>query len=551
MPYFDCVILTPSRNRIKSLTTQIATLAGAAEMAGITVCHLIFEDCSDEGYDYAGKLQELNEKYSPRYQIVHHPMKERHGRLYFSTLFTKMFQAAQKYKFKYALIAVDDSTPCKNFFNRAITHFEYRRYEDISVVGMNTGWNGPTKMWGFVRYMDCGMLCVRKFFQELNWKSPKVSSHWLRDPLRSSGVGFIISHFFNKSSEYSLAANDGHSFMSATGSGGPSQMFEGAPTKGLSTPARETMFVDSPGHVYNVVINGKPIIEIEEPEPEPEPEPIPKKEIELTVIMPMFRAKYIGWLPLESLVVQKGIDFKWELLIAEEVKDEPFGVEAIMKYKQRLEAVGCTNLKYIGLQEWIPLAKKWIMLAHMAAETSEVLCGHPADYYASPSKLARHMKVFSDPAVVWHQPRRAIHYLIKTGDMILQNATNNKRKDNVIGKAMRPKFLRGFPADVDRRTGIDGWMFKGYRKAVIAAKVPFTTFPELESDDWKNGISTIGFNNISPKGRLPRVGKGLIFTEYREDVRQYIPPFIIDKLEASREFLPKHARSLPQNRKEN
>ena len=188
------------------------------------------------------------------------------------------------------------------------------------------------------------------------------------------------------------------------------------------------------------------------------------------------------------------------------------------------------------------------MLAQMAAETSEVLCGHPADYYAQPNKLARHMEVFSDPKVVWHQPRRALHYLIKTGEVVLQDSTKAKRKDNVLGKAMRTKFIRDFPADTIRRTGVDGWMFKRYRAAVTAAGLPFQSYPELNSDDWKQGLSTIGFNNISPKSRLPRIGKGLIFTKYTENLRQYIPPFIIDKLEASREFLPKHARSLPQNK---
>ena len=101
MPYFDCIILTPSRNRTSSLAELIATFADAAKMAGITVCHLVFEDCSDEGYDYAGVLQGLNEEYSPQYQIVHHPMKERHGRLHFTALFTKMFQAAREFQFKY------------------------------------------------------------------------------------------------------------------------------------------------------------------------------------------------------------------------------------------------------------------------------------------------------------------------------------------------------------------------------------------------------------------------------------------------------------------
>ncbi len=546
MSYFDCIILTPSRNRIGLLAKRIELLVEAAKLANITVCHLVFDDCSDEEYDYAGVLQELNEKYSPLYQVVHHYIPIRHGRRHFGPLYTKMFQAARGFQFKYVLIAMDDTIPCKDFFNRIIAHFRFRRYDDISVVGMNLGWR-VSKMWRYSRYMDCGMLCTREALQALKWACPGVSERWLHAPGRSSGVGFMISRAFMRHPKYNLAENDGHSFMSVMGSDEPSQMFDGNPIKGQPTKAREALFVDSPGHVYDIVIDGKPIIKVEIPVLRLEPPPPPP--IKLTVIMPMFRAKYIGWLPFESLVLQKGIDFKWELLIAEEVSEEPFGAKLIEAYRQRLFNVGCINLRYIGIQKWIPLAKKWIMLAKMAAETSEILCGQPADYYASPNKLARHMEVFSDPTIVWHQPRKAIHYLIKTGDAVLQDATNTKRKDNVMGKAMRPQFLRGAPDDPLQRTGVDGWIIKRYKAGLKAVGVPFKTMPDF-NDDYKGALSTVGFNNISPKGRLPRVGKGLIFTKYTEDLRQYIPPFVMDKLEASRKFLPKHARSLPQNRQQ-
>jgi len=49
--------------------------------------------------------------------------------------------------------------------------------------------------------------------------------------------------------------------------------------------------------------------------------------IELTVGIPMFRSRHIGWLALESLCRQKDIDFKWELLIMEE--EESLGEEKV------------------------------------------------------------------------------------------------------------------------------------------------------------------------------------------------------------------------------
>ncbi len=69
--------------------------------------------------------------------------------------------------------------------------------------------------------------------------------------------------------------------------------------------------------------------------------------IELSVCAPFFRAKYIGWLALESLCRQKDINFEWELIISEEMFDEAMGKDVIMKYKSRLEDLGCVRLKYI------------------------------------------------------------------------------------------------------------------------------------------------------------------------------------------------------------
>jgi len=37
--------------------------------------------------------------------------------------------------------------------------------------------------------------------------------------------------------------------------------------------------------------------------------------IELSVGLPFFRSKYIGWAALESLCLQENINFEWELII--------------------------------------------------------------------------------------------------------------------------------------------------------------------------------------------------------------------------------------------
>ena len=64
----------------------------------------------------------------------------------------------------------------------------------------------------------------------------------------------------------------------------------------------------------------------------------------MTVALPMYRCRSIGWLALESLCNQVDIDFEWELIIMEEagvnagvLGFDPMGRGTIMAYKARLK----------------------------------------------------------------------------------------------------------------------------------------------------------------------------------------------------------------------
>jgi len=82
----------------------------------------------------------------------------------------------------------------------------------------------------------------------------------------------------------------------------------------------------------------------------------------LTVALPMYRSKKIGWLALESLCRQVDAP-EWELLICEEQEPEMFGMEELTKYKESLGYAECTRITYIVLQWWVPLSQKWKILA--------------------------------------------------------------------------------------------------------------------------------------------------------------------------------------------
>jgi hypothetical protein len=130
--------------------------------------------------------------------------------------------------------------------------------------------------------------------------------------------------------------------------------------------------------------------------------------IELSVVIPMYRAKHIGWLPFESLVRQQGINFEWELIIAEEIKEQPFGEVKTLEYKSRLEKLGCVDFKYIGLENWITLGEKLHLLVNNCDENSKVFVWHSADYYSAPLRLATHYEVFEkNPTVGLHLPKKS------------------------------------------------------------------------------------------------------------------------------------------------
>jgi hypothetical protein len=96
------------------------------------------------------------------------------------------------------------------------------------------------------------------------------------------------------------------------------------------------------------------------------------KKAELTVALPIFRGKDSVWLAFEGLIRQKNVTFPWELVIAEEdptINSGCFGIDNIIPYFKRLRDTGCVSIKYIPLDCWIPLSKKWCLLGKMAEDT--------------------------------------------------------------------------------------------------------------------------------------------------------------------------------------
>jgi len=274
--------------------------------------------------------------------------------------------------------------------------------------------------------------------------------------------------------------------------------------------------------------------------------------IEATVTLPLFRAHYIAWLALESLCRQQDITFEWELVIAEELNDETFGIDRIKDYRKRLQDVGCVRLEYIPLDNWISLGIKHKMIAEHTSPSSGLFFKSAADIYSAPQRLQRIYDLWKEhPEGDWFIPVTAINYDIKTGQAIVRDPAKmllpGTRVNDIAGLAIRGELFReaitSFGSSVNqaiRMTDTEAWNFcnsaKGDDLIVIR---------EL-SDMWRYGLNTTGLNNISDRTHLfIQPNKNPLIIPYPYDLSETIPHDILDRLKECVKLLPLHKKQVP------
>jgi len=211
--------------------------------------------------------------------------------------------------------------------------------------------------------------------------------------------------------------------------------------------------------------------------------------IELTVAMPLYRAKDIAWLSFESLCAQKGIDFGWELVVAEECGDksyQEFGLNEIMKYAKRLNEVGCTKIKYIKLSEWIPLSMKYHLIGKESAPSSEVFLVQQADYYSPPFRLLTTMLKVSEGYDWVHGNRMYLYNLL---DGTLYKRERNTKKywmSTIMDLAKKLPFS-------NKKRGVDQYLWDSC-VGLCGGEIK-----KYEVSDWGDGLVVHGINNLSKK----------------------------------------------------
>ena len=274
--------------------------------------------------------------------------------------------------------------------------------------------------------------------------------------------------------------------------------------------------------------------------------------IKASVLIPMFRAKYIAWLTMEGWCRQQDVNVEWELIIAEETRCESFGEENVMEYRKRLEEVGCVSLKYIPLIDWIPLGAKWKLLLEQISDSSTLVFRDAADIFSAPQRMTTLYSLYEEhPEGHWFVPVSFIVYSIEKDESIIGDpeallAMNPPRGD--IGSvAVSANVIRKARLNmVSAKKNVDGV----FRRAVMEAEPDLVIIRDL-SDMWKYGISAHGFGNISRRSHIfnniHKSKKYYPLVPCPFDIRETIPSDILDRLKKSIKYIPLHIKEfLPE-----
>ena len=247
--------------------------------------------------------------------------------------------------------------------------------------------------------------------------------------------------------------------------------------------------------------------------------------MDMTVAMPFYRAKYIGWLPFESLIRQNNIDFEWELLLIEEDNNESFGYEAIENYIPRLKELGCKQIFYEKLNEWVPLAYKIGMLIKYSK--GDILTFAVADYYSAPMRLKSCYDAFKNN-IDWYRDSKLIFYDIETEELAVRRVSSR----GACCKAVKRNIVDQIKIDSDRWKGIDGWFYKQCYKV--------KSMKQYVNINWEHGLNTHGFGNLTPERGSKLNNHSHKFIKYHKNLEQIVPIEIVQRLKKSKKQLQNH-----------
>jgi len=237
----------------------------------------------------------------------------------------------------------------------------------------------------------------------------------------------------------------------------------------------------------------------------------------ITIALPNY-ASTIAWLAMESLCRQK-TPHQWELIVYED-SDLPLGEAFYNGYLPRLKRAGCIRLKYIYSLERVPLNQKWVTMAEVAHPQSLGLILQASDCYSEPNRINTAVQAFTGGAD-WIHSYQGCFYNIPTGQMMKYQKQPHKTGINI---SVSLRSVLAMPKDQDKWSSVDHW---------LCSNMPIDNKVYLdESEYWKGGVNTDGFNRISKKRHLYYSNQKPPFVHTYLDIHALLPVDVCEMLEA-------------------
>lgn len=237
----------------------------------------------------------------------------------------------------------------------------------------------------------------------------------------------------------------------------------------------------------------------------------------VTVALPCYNAKKIGWLPMESLCNQVNVDFNWELIVCEEPHKDMLGVKFFELYKDRLAANGCVNITYLHPPKWMYLPQKWRMIADNADSKSVTYVKKAADCYSPSVRLSLSHKFVSE-GYDWVDFTKGYFYNFRLNKIILYN---DNRYTN-LSMASKTSHMRVLPLST-KKSGIDGLIKKSFKGEIKTHNI--TTL-------YEDSVDTDGFNNISKRDIFYKSPQVPFFSTNKTLDDTKLPDYVIKRMKS-------------------
>lgn len=236
--------------------------------------------------------------------------------------------------------------------------------------------------------------------------------------------------------------------------------------------------------------------------------------IDITVGMPLYNMGQIATIALEGLCNQN-TSLNWELIICEEQTDNMLSKDVLDSYKERLENAGCKRIMYIPLDEWIPLGKKWTLLAKEASDSKAFIL-QAGDCLPHSKRIQETFNAISEN-YDYYDENRGYWYSFRL-DKSIQWYPNPKKYKHpcALNMAWRTNLFKQLP-DNDFKKNIDGYIYRTLSKMVDNIK------KYRNEKIYTDGVDTDGYNCISQRDEFFSNIPNDIFKESDIDICEYNP----------------------------